>query len=143
MGLVAALEGYAAHVRRKEAGAGLAVALDLDPGGATLPPPVARVFFRVAQEGLRNVRRHAGAGRAIVTLRVDASAATLRVGDDGRGFAPPPKLSTLVRAGHFGLLGLAEQLADLGGTLEIVSQPGAGTTLVARTPLETGGGDDG
>ena len=142
LGLVAALEGYAAHVRRKEAGVGLAVALDLDPAGATLPPDLTRAFFRVAQEGLRNVRRHAGATRVGLTLRVDAAWATLRVEDDGRGFAPPAP-GILARTGHFGLVGLAEQLADLGGTLVIASRPGRGTTLVARAPLETGEGDDG
>ena len=143
LGLVAALEGYAAHVRRKEAGADLPVELDLDPDGATVPPMVARALFRVGQEGLRNARRHAGAQRAIVTLRVGVAEATLRVADDGCGFAPPPDLTALARAGHFGLVGLAEQLADLGGALAITSRPGAGTTLTARAPLTSGEGDDG
>lgn len=134
LGLIAALEGYAAHVRRKEAQSGLAVELDLDPDGATLSPALARALFRVAQEGLRNARRHAGAKRVTVALRVEA-AVTMRVIDNGAGFVPPPDLRTLAREGHFGLLGLAEQLADLGGTLAIDSRPGAGTILTARAPL--------
>ncbi len=106
LGLVAAIEGYAAHIRRKEAATGLAITLDLDPTGACLPPAIARALFRVTQEGLRNVRRHAGAHHATVTLRIAAAGATLRVADDGCGFAPPPDLTALARTGHFGLIGL-------------------------------------
>lgn len=135
LGLIAALEGYAAHIRRKEAGTGLAIDLDLDTTGAVLPPVVARVLFRAAQEGLRNVRRHAGASRAAATLRLDVSGVTLRVEDDGRGFTPPIDICKLSQSGHFGLVGLAEQLADLGGTLTVVSQPGAGTIVTASVPI--------
>ncbi len=135
LGLVAALEGYAAHVRRREAGTGLIVGLDLDPTGATLPSALMRALFRVAQEGIRNVRRHAGARRVTIALRIGTREATMHVADDGGGFAPPPDLSTLGRAGHFGLLGLAEQLSDLGGTLTVESRPGAGTTITARVPV--------
>lgn len=143
LGLVAAIEGYVAHVRRKEAAVGLAVETDLDPRCATLSPGLARALFRVVQEGLRNVRRHAGASRAGITLRITGETAILCVEDDGCGFVPPDRLHHLANAGHFGLVGLTEQLADFGGTLQVGSRLGLGTKVTARVPLDAGEVGDG
>jgi len=60
-------------------------------------------LFRVLQEALANVHRHAGAGRVEVVLAVAADRVTLEVRDDGRGFTCPTDLGTLIRSGHFGL----------------------------------------
>jgi PAS domain S-box-containing protein len=143
-GLPAALASYADQLRQAGA-AGTAIALDLDPGGATLPGPLAVCLYRVAQEALRNALAHAGATRVAVRLRLARGAATLSVRDDGRGFAVPRPLTALTWREHYGLAGMAERAAELDGRFAIRSRPGLGTTIVVRLPLSTdggGGGDD-
>jgi len=81
------------------------------------------------------VRRHAGADRIIVTLRPAGDGAELEVADDGEGFEP----SEPERArgdGHFGLVGMRERAQRLGGSLEVTSEPGAGTTIRAIVPRD-------
>ena len=87
------------------------------------------VLLRVAQEGLANVRKHAGAESAVIELAADDSIVTLTVRDDGSGFdakSPTP---------GFGLGGMRDRLALVGGALTISSAPGAGTELTATLPL--------
>lgn len=86
------------------------------------------VLLRCAQEGLANVRRHSGAASAALLLRVDHTAATLEVRDDGRGFD-----ASRERTG-FGLDGLSDRLALGGGALGIETSPGHGTVLTASLP---------
>ena len=87
------------------------------------------VLLRIAQEGLANVRKHANAESAALTLGFDAGTATLTVSDDGEGF------DATSRPGGFGLDGMRDRLALVGGTLHISTQPHSGTTLVATLPL--------
>jgi signal transduction histidine kinase len=101
-----------------------------------LPELAALCLLRVAQEALRNVARHAQARQVTVTLRFEADAAVLQVADDGRGFTVPANLSDLARRSHYGLVSLAEQTTWAGGQFSIESQPGAGTVVTARAPLE-------
>ena len=101
-----------------------------------LPDAAAVTLFRVAQEALANVVRHSGAGQVWLEVTCDDEGATLTVTDDGRGFRGPRRLSALAQRGHFGLLGMAERLALLGGRLEVRSQPGEGTTVQAWLPAE-------
>ncbi|CAN5242771.1 sensor histidine kinase [soil metagenome] len=86
------------------------------------------VLLRCAQEGLANVRKHAAAAHARVELTVDDLTATVRVIDDGQGFAPDEA------APGFGLRGLRDRLGLVGGELTVDGTPGA-TTLTARLPL--------
>jgi signal transduction histidine kinase len=90
-------------------------------------------LYRAAQEGLTNAVRHAGADRIEVTARFTAEAASLTVRDDGRGL-PADR-----RAG-FGLTGMRERLADVGGELLVLGEPGGGTTLTATVPRTARGG---
>jgi len=98
-------------------------------------PPLAEdhavALFRIAQEALTNVRRHARAQHVVVTLEHDASSCRLRVCDDGRGFDP-----VAIRKRSFGLAGMRERVSMLGGTLAIVSAPGEGTAIEAMVPLQ-------
>jgi len=110
---------------------------------ARLPEAVEVCLFRVLQEALRNVEQHARASEMEVVLEMPAdfeSAAprkvSLTVRDDGRGFVMPRRLGLLLDQDHFGLVGLRERLALVGGTLEVSSGPGRGTELVAEVPLE-------
>jgi NarL family two-component system sensor histidine kinase YdfH len=80
------------------------------------------------------VERHAAAENVALTLCVEQDAVTLRVTDDGRGFAVDGS-SNLVEHGHLGLLGMHERARFLGGVLTIDSRPGVGTTVEIRTSL--------
>lgn len=85
------------------------------------------VLLRAAQEGLANVRKHAKATRVGVELSYDATAVRLRVRDDGAGFDPRT-------AGGFGLRGMRERAAQVDGTLDVRSAPGAGTSITVEVP---------
>lgn len=113
-----------------------AIHVNLDQCSVKLPELAALCLLRVAQEALRNVARHAQARQVTVTLRFEADAAVLQVADDGRGFTVPANLSDLARRSHYGLVSLAEQTTWAGGQFSIESQPGAGTVVTARAPLE-------
>jgi signal transduction histidine kinase len=103
----------------------------------TLSPRHQRSLYRVAQEALTNVVKHAGAQRAEVTVQVDGGHAVLRVRDDGRGFDPAAALSRERDREHFGLKGIFERIGALGGNCLIESAPGHGTTISASIPLVT------
>jgi two-component system, NarL family, sensor kinase len=135
LGLALALEGYVARLER-EGGPGLPqLVLDLDSGGAALPLPIALCLFRVAQEALRNAIRHAQAQQVTLHLRITPEQVLLAVQDDGCGFRAPADLSVFALADHVGLIGIAERIAGVSGTLEITTQPGAGTTVRVCVPL--------
>jgi PAS domain S-box-containing protein len=107
--------------------------------GARLPPEVETALFRVVQEALTNVRKHAQSQHVSVILRRGPQDAVAVVEDDGRGFD-----AEATAAGRLGLLGMRERLALVGGTLVVESEPGKGTTVFARVPLAPAqGGSDG
>lgn len=109
----------------------LAIACHLDPGADQLAPAVAEVLWRVAQEALTNVARHAQARRVDLRLTLTPAAAVLRVQDDGRG--RPDDLAVGAASGHYGLLGLRERVEGLGGTLTVSAT--GGVTVEAALPL--------
>jgi two-component system, NarL family, sensor histidine kinase DevS len=89
------------------------------------------VLYRIAQEALTNVLKHADARTVRVRLRPSGSGVTLAVQDDGTGFDP-----SVVRDGGVGLVGMRERIALLGGRLTIESSEGAGTMLTAEVPIQ-------
>ena len=142
LGLTAAIEGYVAHLQREGGSDVPEIRLNLDASGAALSEPVAICLFRVAQEGLRNALKHARARQVTLHLRLLGGEAVLSVYDDGRGFHVPSRLSTLTEADHFGLVGMAERVNWAGGQFDVRSQPGVGTEVTARIPLNEKGRDD-
>jgi signal transduction histidine kinase len=96
----------------------------------------AGTLYRVAQESLRNVERHAGARAARVELRPAGDDVLLEVTDDGRGF---DLADAERRRPGMGLFSMRERVALVGGTLEIDAAPGRGTRVVARAPLAFAG----
>jgi len=105
-------------------------------GQARLPESVADGLYRITQECLNNVRKHAQAQSVIVTVDLrDALEARLTVSDDGVGLAANPAGPD----GGFGLAGMSQRVAELGGVLRVTSEPGPGpgrgTTVTARVPL--------
>jgi signal transduction histidine kinase len=109
----------------------LDVTCQVEPGSRRLAPAAAEVLWRVAQEALTNVARHAQARRVEVALTFTPASAQLRVQDDGRGL--PEDTAALVGAGHYGLSGLRERLAAVGGTLSLSDE--GGVTVTAQVPL--------
>lgn len=142
-GLIAALEGYAAQLQRERRWETPTIVLDTEGEGEALPLAVSLPLFRAAQEALRNVLDHADAKRVLLQLRVRATEALLTVRDDGVGFAVPDSLSTLVRANHFGLMGIAERVALASGEMDIASRLGEGTMILVRIPIMRHEEDDG
>jgi signal transduction histidine kinase len=92
-------------------------------------------LFRIAQEALSNVTRHAQATQAQVRLTFQASALTLEITDNGQGFAPPRSPAEFAPAGHYGLLGMSERAELIGARLSITSAPGKGATLTVDLAL--------
>jgi len=128
LGLVPALREYVARYQEEH---GLEVALSLPKGDERLPAPLETALFRVIQEALANVARHAQARRVEIAMTRDQREVTLCIADDGRGFDP-----AATRPGmHLGLWSMRERVEQLGGQFEIKSAPGEGTTVKAVIPL--------
>jgi signal transduction histidine kinase len=128
VGLVAALRGYCRRFTREH---GVPVTFHADGDLETVPPDVGLCLYRVVQEGLGNVAKHAGAGKARVTVEGRGREIVLTIGDDGRGFDP---LEARSRRG-LGLLSLAERVRLVGGHLVVEAQPLHGTELRIVVPL--------
>jgi len=96
--------------------------------------------YRILQEALANGHRHSGASRQRLTVDRRGSAIALTVSDDGKGFDPQRVLASEadvgVEGGHFGLRGIQDRVAMLGGTFAIDSAPGRGTSLTVTLPVE-------
>ncbi len=107
----------------------LEVQLDLMADGQALPEPARLTLFRIYQQALNNVVRHAEASLVTIRLALDAQQVTLEIQDNGRGFRMPPRRIMLVRQGHLGLAGIAERAESIGSRLDIVSAPGEGTLV--------------
>jgi signal transduction histidine kinase len=116
---------------------------ELLPGGARLrisgeprrlDPQVEVALFRIAQEALRNVTKHAHAETAHVWLAFEADHLTLTVEDDGVGLSLPANVSDLARLGKLGVLGMKERAELVGGVFEVTGGAVRGTALVVRVP---------
>jgi two-component system sensor histidine kinase UhpB len=120
------LPAMASQVRRFAAQTGIKADLSASGESSTLAPDEEIAVYRIAQEALANVARHAGATEVKVDLRTGTDGLELTVRDDGRGF------ETHRSAQGLGLGGMAERARLVGGELTIDSQPGAGTQLCLR-----------
>lgn len=138
-GLTTALEGYVARLQRETPVPIPTIHLDLAKIGPTLPMPIALCLFRTAQEALRNAIKHAQAQQITIRLRLRADEVMLNIVDDGIGFRLPHSLGELAQHDHFGLIGIEEQVAWVGGELTLYSQPQVGTDILIRVPLQDKG----
>jgi PAS domain S-box-containing protein len=130
LGLVATIEWLVNDFSRRT---GIAVNLTLPEADFELDPEPSTALFRVLQESLTNVARHAGAGHVRVTLAGTERDVRLTVHDDGKGID-----AALERAPKtYGLLGMRERASMLGGELTVHSNPGAGTSIVMIVPRPT------
>lgn len=128
LGLGAALRALA---QDWSAQSGVEMRLELPPDATLRPLPdeVAVNLYRVVQEALSNVTRHAEARQVTTQLAWEDSCLILTVHDDGRGFVVPAAFQGLAAQGHFGLVSMQERVELIGGTLTVESAPGQGTTV--------------
>lgn len=137
------------RVRRlveQEEGHGLEAKFSIYGAYRPMPPGTEREILRVAQEAIHNVKKHADARHLAVQLEYGPAEVALEVRDDGRGFVVQAgsrngngrDTGLEARPGHYGLTGMRERAAAVGGTLEITSEPGAGTTVRLKTPASKG-----
>ena len=111
------------------------VQLEIDPALGRLPEMIELSVFRIVQEGLSNVRKHAAASRVRLSLQRTASSnLMMRLEDDGRGLSSPADLASLSVNKHFGLVGISERVALLGGFMNIESSDGGGMILHVEIP---------
>jgi len=125
-GLDEALREYVTAI---EPSVPFAISLDVDPTLKTWRTDADAALFRIVQEALLNIRKHAGAAHATVSLWRRGANVEMTVADDGEGFDPHA-----VGPGHFGLLTMRERAEALGGHVSIESAWGAGTTVIVRVP---------
>jgi len=131
LGLAAAVRSYVKeHVEPQ----GLEVAMNITGAGGRLPRHVETAVFRIAQEALTNILKHAGARRARIEVSVTPRHVRVVIADDGRGF----DLSAVAtrRDAGMGLLGMRERAELLGGALQLESRDGSGTRVEAVIPVE-------
>jgi signal transduction histidine kinase len=134
LGIVAALEWQA---REFEKQMGIACIFRADSGAdgtdieGDIDPDHASALFRIFQEALTNIAKHAGATRVTVTLRRQRQHLTLTICDNGRGITPADRL----KPHSFGLRGMSERARALGGTLTLSATPGGGTMVVVKIRL--------
>ena len=106
----------------------------IGPSCRRLAPATEICAYRIVQEALQNVANHARASWVHVELDFDDVGVTVRVEDNGHGFAVPPHLYQQAQEGHFGLLGMQERAQLNAGSLRIESEVGHGTRVIARLP---------
>lgn len=129
VGLAAALQEYAANWSKRF---GIQAEVHVTrPADGPLTADMATTMYRLAQEALNNVAKHAHANRVDIVLEYTHEHVSLIVEDNGIGFTPS---ATLTTAGGFGLIGMRERAALAGGDFQIESAPGRGTTVILRVP---------
>lgn len=120
-----------AHVRRFQAQfPQLNLMMDLDADEQRLPERMRLALYRIFQQVLDNVARHAQANNVRISLRLAAEEVQLKIIDDGLGFALPRQWIDFAREGRIGLLDAIERAEAIGGRLEVTSAPGAGTLVL-------------
>jgi len=114
---------------------GILVELDIDPGLGRLPEPIELSVFRIVQEGLRNVQKHAKASQVTLSLERKSNASLhVCMADDGDGLERPVDLAALAEEDHFGLVGISERVSLMDGTLDLASRPEGGLALEIEIP---------
>jgi signal transduction histidine kinase len=131
-GLDATLEGLCSEFARR-------TQIRIDYVGVKAPPmagPAAISLYRILQEALTNAVRHGHASEIHVRLERDADHVRLSIEDNGRGFDPAAVLGSPADTKRVGLLGMQERVKMVGGWLDVRSEPGRGTKLIAHVPAE-------
>jgi len=134
LGLISALHGHLKDMR-SQTGIHIKMRASADVEGLSTVKRTA--LFRVAQEALTNISRHANAANVTVAISSISGGFRMEIQDDGRSFDPHKVISSSQR-GHLGIIGMRERMAMVGGSFEIVSGQGKGTLIIAT--IKTGNG---
>lgn len=138
-GLIRALQDYVEQFEERHE---IPVSLRTDDAADQLPPLAAFQLFRLIQEALTNVRKHAGAREATVTLTSNGpDQLRVVIADDGQGFTPGSQKNGKARP--LGLTSMRERVAALGGNFDVNSPPGSGTQVIATIPIPRTGRENG
>ena len=132
LGLLPAMEWLTDDIREQH---GIEANLMITGSQQRLNPEAELLLFRIAQEALNNVRRHAEASKVSVAIEFDEAKMKLMVQDDGKGFQVPNTVGELSRIGKLGLIGMEERTRLLGGSLRVQSEPCQGTTVTVEAPI--------
>jgi len=103
---------------------------------ARLPSSTEIAVYRLVQEALTNVRKHADATKVNLRLQFQADELLVEVRDNGRGFDLSRTLDSAISVGHMGLLGIKQRVETVGGDIKIKTGEGAGTTIILRLPIQ-------
>ena len=131
LGLVPALEWLVQNMSQRST---VRCEFSIDDPSLSLPPAHSTAVFRIVQEALTNIAKHANASHAEVSIRREGDAMQVRVRDDGVGFA----VGGTRKPDSFGLLGMRERITLLRGSAAIESAPGGGTTIAIEIPMAPG-----
>jgi PAS domain S-box-containing protein len=132
LGLIPALEWMADDLEKNY---GIKAHVRVSGTERKLPAEAQLLLFRIAQEALSNIRRHAKASLAVIKLAFGQDTITVTVSDNGRGFQVPARIEDLASIGRLGIMGMAERARLFNGTLEIKSELGKGTRVITRLPM--------
>ncbi|MBI2847928.1 MAG: sensor histidine kinase, partial [Chloroflexi bacterium] len=132
LGLVSAVRWYAeSHLEEQ----GVKMTVEVDAPSVRLPPHLETSLFRIIQEAINNIARHAQAQEAHIRLLLRGSTARIEVSDDGKGFDVEKVLRPQFSGQGVGLLGIQERAYLLGGRFDIHSHPGQGTQIIVEVPI--------
>jgi PAS domain S-box-containing protein len=131
LGLLPALELLAGDLEKQE----ITTSFTVTGESRRLSPELEVMLFRIAQEAISNIRRHAKASKAELLLDFNSTLVRLSISDNGCGFNLPPRPSDLAGWGKLGLTGMHERANLLGGNLILKSKQGEGTTITAEVPI--------
>lgn len=132
LGLVAALEWMAENLMKDY---GIEAGVEVVGAERSLPQELQLLLFRIAQEAVSNIRKHAEASRAQIRLEFGDNKIVLVVKDNGRGFELPQRMGDLASVGKLGLAGMQERAQLIRGNLKLQSEPGKGTTVTVEVPI--------
>lgn len=131
LGLIPAVRSLAKDLQESD---GIGTDLKVLGGERRFSPEVELLLFRIVQEALNNITRHAQASEAQVVVEFTEDRTKVTISDNGRGFELSGRVGDLPRSGKLGLAGMQERARLLGGTIEVKSTPGKGTTLIVEVP---------
>mgnify|MGYP006293300837 FL=1 len=132
LGLLPTLDELTANMNRQDS---LDAELRVQGEERRLSSEMELTLFRIAQEALNNVRKHADATRVVTTVELTDSVVKMTVEDNGKGFRPPTLTDHPTAAGKLGLIGMHERARLLGGSLVVKSEPGEGTKVIVSVPV--------
>ena len=135
LGLEKSMHSYIESYREKYPD--LAVRMEIHPIGDRLSDAASVILFRIFQEALMNISKHAGMKNSQVKVRLKSEGQQVRleIHDNGIGFSIPDQWLDFAQEGHLGILGMRERVESVGGQLEIQSDKGKGTHVIATVPL--------